>query len=160
MNELLFFFPKVFISTFCSTSNGNICHLYVSQENKKSWFRLGIRILLSFAFLQSGATRNRNLNLSSSISSLWGIANSAISSYRSTAKLPHSAHRGSGWFLVGKGTTFGWEIERIGVIYWWKPSKSTECFSEAGKIKFLLVLRHLVAVLFVYSVIILQIMLL
>ena len=29
------------------------------MENKKSWFRLEIRILLSFAFLQSGATRNR-----------------------------------------------------------------------------------------------------
>ena len=31
----------------------------VSGENKKSRFRLEIRILLSFAFLQSGATRNR-----------------------------------------------------------------------------------------------------
>ncbi|WP_347297001.1 hypothetical protein, partial [uncultured Bacteroides sp.] len=31
----------------------------VPPENKKSRFRLEIRILLSFAFLQSGATRNR-----------------------------------------------------------------------------------------------------
>ena len=59
--------------------------------------------------LVCGATRNRNLNLSSSISSLWGIANSAISSYRSTAKLPHSAHRGSGWFLADKDREFLWK---------------------------------------------------
>ena len=43
------------------------CHsavFCVSGENKKSRFRLEIRILLSFAFLQSGATRNRNLTIS------------------------------------------------------------------------------------------------
>ena len=38
-----------------------ICFAVLSAtgENKKSRFHLGIRILLSFAFLQSGATRNR-----------------------------------------------------------------------------------------------------
>jgi hypothetical protein len=53
-------FAPPFISTFCSTSNGNILPFFcVLGENKKSRFRLEIRILLSFAFLQSGATRNR-----------------------------------------------------------------------------------------------------
>ena len=51
---------------FYSTSFGGaywssmiIAGFCVLWENKKSWFRLEIRILLSFAFLQSGATRNR-----------------------------------------------------------------------------------------------------
>ena len=35
------------------------CRFLRAEENKKSRFRLEIRILLSFAFLQSGATRNR-----------------------------------------------------------------------------------------------------
>ncbi|WP_294590014.1 hypothetical protein, partial [uncultured Phocaeicola sp.] len=49
-------FAPHFISTFCSTSNGNILPFLVCRgENKKSRFRLEIRILLSFAFLQSGA---------------------------------------------------------------------------------------------------------
>ena len=53
-------FAPPFISTFCSTSNGNILPFFACLEkNKKSRFRLEIRILLSFAFLQSGATRNR-----------------------------------------------------------------------------------------------------
>ena len=35
------------------------CHFLRAEENKKSRFLLEIRILLSFVFLQSGATRNR-----------------------------------------------------------------------------------------------------
>ena len=47
---------------FISTLNGNILPFFcVLGENKKSRFRLEIRILLSFAFLQSGATSNRKL---------------------------------------------------------------------------------------------------
>ena len=71
----------------------------VLSENKKSRFRLEIRILLSFAFLLSGATRNRDKFTSGCISLLFRIALTAISSYCSTAGLLHSAHRGSGWFL-------------------------------------------------------------
>ena len=50
----------LFCSTFWNTRNGNILPFFcVSREKKKSRFRLEIRILLSFAFLLSGATRNR-----------------------------------------------------------------------------------------------------
>jgi hypothetical protein len=53
---------EIFAPPFISTLNGNILPFFcVLGEIKKSRFRLEIRILLSFAFLQSGATRNRNL---------------------------------------------------------------------------------------------------
>ena len=51
---------------FISTLNGNILPFFcVLGENKKSRFRLEIRILLSFAFLQSGATSNIKVKLQS-----------------------------------------------------------------------------------------------
>ena len=45
------------LSSYTSSSSLYCC-ICVLWENKKSWFRLEIRILLPF-FLQSGATRNR-----------------------------------------------------------------------------------------------------
>lgn len=56
---------------------------------------------MSNPLIFSGATRNRNLRPSGSISSLFRIASTAISSYCSTVGLLRSAHRCM-WFHAAK----------------------------------------------------------
>jgi hypothetical protein len=52
-------FAPPFISPFAPPQTVIFCRFLRVGRKQKSRFRLEIRILLSFAFLQSGATRNR-----------------------------------------------------------------------------------------------------
>ena len=72
----------------------------VPSGNKKSRFRLEIRILLSFASLLSGATRNRNLFPSGWMSFFYKSYSTVISSVCSTNDLLRSAQ---GYVKVSKG---------------------------------------------------------
>ena len=83
----------LFRSTFWNTGSGHIPHFFASSRKTKSWFRLEIRILLSFAFLWSGATRHRTIDSSSWISLIYFSASSRISRYCSTVRLLRSAYR-------------------------------------------------------------------
>ena len=85
----------------------------VLGENKKSRFRLEIRILLSFAFLQSGATRNRNLMISGWISLMYILAKEVISRYCSTGFLQYFAVScGVDFLLLYKGNALFWNTSR------------------------------------------------
>ena len=85
----------------------------VLQENKNSRFRLEIRSLLLIAFLQSGATRNRNITISDWISLMYLLAKEVISRYCSTGFLQYFAVScGVDFLLLYKGNSLFWNTSR------------------------------------------------
>ena len=81
----------------------------VLRENKNSRFRLEIGSLPLIAFLQSGATRNRNLTISGWISLMYLLAKEVIS----TGFLQYFAVScGVDFLLLYKGNALFWNTSR------------------------------------------------
>lgn len=105
------------------------------MEKKNPWTSLKFRDLHRFAFLKSGATRNRNLTISGWISLMYLLAKEVISRYCSTGSLLYFAVScGVDFLLLYKGNALFWNTSRcfVFLLYFYEDSsianyKSLEC---------------------------------